>query len=122
MGSKNRNLVIVQAAQRFGLSRQPGTHTLKQNLAATPTGWTATARSPTSTPDNSDTSQARIEENVLLLIQDNHVTTTNAATGDVIAEHAIDPSKNYQKPLSRTPGTPPHLKTTTRKTNPRKKS
>ncbi|VXB47779.1 hypothetical protein [Citricoccus sp. K5] len=66
--------------------------------------------------------RAHIGENVLLPIQDNHVTTTNAATGDIIAEHAIDPSKNYQKPLSRTPDTPPHPTTTTRKTNPQKKS
>jgi transposase InsO family protein len=35
---------------------------------------------------------------VLLLIHDQQVITSNAATGEVLAEHHIDPTKNYQRP------------------------
>ena len=48
--------------------------------------------------------RAHIGESVLMLIHDNEVTTSNAATGEVITEHLIDPAKNYQRPLQRTPG------------------
>jgi len=47
--------------------------------------------------------RAHIGESVLMLIHDDAVTTSNAATGEVIAEHIIDPTKDYQRPLHRTP-------------------
>lgn len=40
--------------------------------------------------------------NVLLLIHDDHVITSDTRTGDVIAEHQIDPAKDYQPKLPRT--------------------
>jgi len=33
---------------------------------------------------------------VLLLIHDRNVVTSNANTGEIIAEHTIDPTRNYQ--------------------------
>ena len=33
---------------------------------------------------------------VLMLIQDDYVRTSNASTGETIAEHTIDPTKDYQ--------------------------
>ncbi len=39
---------------------------------------------------------------VLMLIHGNQVTTTDAHTGEVIAEHHIDETRNYQKPITRT--------------------
>lgn len=35
---------------------------------------------------------------VLMLIQDRHVVTSHAETGEVIAEHHIDPDRDYQRP------------------------
>lgn len=35
---------------------------------------------------------------VLMLIHDQHVITSHAATGEVLAEHHIDPTKDYQRP------------------------
>ncbi|WP_308796928.1 helix-turn-helix domain-containing protein [Agromyces silvae] len=42
--------------------------------------------------------RAHIGTNVLMLIHDAHVTTSNADTGEIIAEHTIDPSSDYQPP------------------------
>lgn len=41
--------------------------------------------------------RAHIGEPVLMLIHDNHVITSNAITGEIIAEHTI----NYQRPHHR---------------------
>jgi transposase InsO family protein len=43
---------------------------------------------------------------VLLLIQDLHVRIINAATGELLRELTIDPTRNYQ-PTGRPPGPPP---------------
>ena len=37
-----------------------------------------------------------------MLIHDDQVTVTDAATGEVLAEHLIDPTKDYQPALERT--------------------
>ena len=42
---------------------------------------------------------------VILLVQDLHVTVTNAATGEILRDLIIDPRKDYQ-PTSRPPGPP----------------
>lgn len=42
--------------------------------------------------------RAHIGEPVLMLIHDNHVITSNAITGEIIAEHTINPTNNYQRP------------------------
>lgn len=34
-----------------------------------------------------------------MLIHDRHVATSDAETGEVIAEHTIDPTKGYQRPI-----------------------
>ena len=45
---------------------------------------------------------------VLMLIQDRRVTTTDAATAEIIAEHTIDPARDYQpQPPRIQPGTDP---------------
>ena len=46
--------------------------------------------------------RAHIGEPVLMLIHDNHVITSNATTGQIIAEHTINPTTNYQRPHPRT--------------------
>jgi transposase InsO family protein len=43
---------------------------------------------------------------VLLLVQDTHIRVINAATGELLRELTLDPSKNYQ-PTGRPPGPPP---------------
>jgi transposase InsO family protein len=43
---------------------------------------------------------------VLLLVQDLHVRVINAATGELLRELTIDPTRNYQ-PTGRPPGPPP---------------
>ena len=43
---------------------------------------------------------------VLLLVQDTHIRVINAATGELLRELTLDPSKNYQ-PTRRPPGPPP---------------
>ncbi|WP_344225290.1 hypothetical protein [Kocuria atrinae] len=45
--------------------------------------------------------RAHIGEPVLMLIHDNHVITSNAITGEIIAEHTINPTSNYQRPHHR---------------------
>lgn len=40
---------------------------------------------------------------VLLLIHDNHVTTSDAATGEILTEHLLDAAKDYQAPTWRKP-------------------
>src|SRR5699024_1843743 len=42
--------------------------------------------------------RAWIDTTVLILIHDRNVTTSDATTGEVIAEHSIDPTKDYQPP------------------------
>ncbi|SUY81608.1 transposase IS3514b [Corynebacterium jeikeium] len=37
-------------------------------------------------------------ETILMVITDNHVTTSLKETGEIITEHYIDTSRNYQKP------------------------
>lgn len=66
--------------------------------------------------------RAHIGEHILMIIHEDHVTITNAATGEVLAEHLIDPAKDYQPALERThrprPRKPPPGPTV----NPRKKA
>ena len=40
---------------------------------------------------------------VLMLIHDRDVTTSNANTGEILAEHTIDPTRNYQPQRHRRP-------------------
>lgn len=40
---------------------------------------------------------------VLVLIHDQHVITSHAETGKVLTEHHIDPTKDYQRPVTREP-------------------
>ena len=44
-----------------------------------------------------------------MIINGTHVTTTNATTGELIAEHHIEPAKDYQRKTTREP-TPKHTK------------
>src|SRR5699024_11129186 len=46
--------------------------------------------------------RARAGQPVLLLIHDQHVITSHAETGEVLAEHHIDPDRDYQ-PATRRP-------------------
>src|SRR5262249_35261699 len=43
---------------------------------------------------------------ILMLVRDLHVRVINAATGELIRELTLDPSRNYQ-PTGRPPGPPP---------------
>jgi transposase InsO family protein len=43
--------------------------------------------------------RAHAGRQVLMLIHDRHVATSDAETGEVIAEHTIDPTKGYQRPI-----------------------
>src|SRR5262249_25575837 len=43
---------------------------------------------------------------VLLLVQDLHIRVINAATGELLRELILDPTRNYQ-PTGRPPGPPP---------------
>ena len=43
---------------------------------------------------------------VLLLIHDLHIRVINAATGELLRDLTLDPSRNYQ-PTGRPPGPPP---------------
>lgn len=47
--------------------------------------------------------RAHADTAVLMLINDRHVITSHAETGEVIAEHHIDPAKNYQPKIPPTP-------------------
>ena len=38
------------------------------------------------------------KQKILMVIADNHVTTSLAATGEIITEHYIDTARDYQKP------------------------
>ncbi|MDN6680117.1 MAG: hypothetical protein L0L17_10600 [Yaniella sp.] len=40
---------------------------------------------------------------VLLLIHDNRVTTSDATTGEILTEHHLDATKDYQAPTWRKP-------------------
>ncbi len=40
---------------------------------------------------------------VLMTITDNHVITSHAETGQIIAEHHIDPTRDYQRPIKPNP-------------------
>ena len=42
--------------------------------------------------------RAHAGQPVLMLIHDNHVITSHAATGEVLAEHHLDPDRDYQPP------------------------
>lgn len=42
--------------------------------------------------------RAHAGQPVLMLIHDNHVITSHAATGEVLTEHHIDPNRDYQPP------------------------
>ena len=46
---------------------------------------------------------------VILLVQDLHVTVINAATGEILRDLIIDPRRDYQ-PTGRPPGPPPTKK------------
>jgi transposase InsO family protein len=64
------------------------------------------------------TGRAHARTHVLLLVQDLHIRIINAATGELLRELILDPSKNYQ-PTGRPPGPPPGTPRPPRKrTNP----
>ncbi|QBF46669.1 hypothetical protein [Janibacter limosus] len=42
--------------------------------------------------------RAHAAQPVLMLIHDTHVITSHAATGEVLAEHHIDPDRDYEPP------------------------
>ncbi len=50
----------------------------------------------------------------LLLVQDLHIRVINAATGELIRELTLDPTRNYQ-PTGKPPGPPPRTPRPTRK-------
>ena len=52
------------------------------------------------------TGRTHARTHVLLLVQDLHIRVINAATGELLRELTLDPSKNYQ-PTGRPPGPPP---------------
>ena len=52
------------------------------------------------------TGRTHARTHVLLLVQDLHIRVINAATGELLRELILDPSKNYQ-PTGRPPGPPP---------------
>lgn len=66
--------------------------------------------------------RAHIGEHILMLIHDDQVTVTNAATGEVLAEHLIDPTKDYQPALERTHRPRRQKPPPDRTANPRKES
>ncbi|MDY5784910.1 MAG: IS481 family transposase, partial [Corynebacterium sp.] len=37
-------------------------------------------------------------QKILMVVTDNHITTSIKHTGEIITEHYIDTSRNYQKP------------------------
>ncbi|MDK4333412.1 hypothetical protein QPX55_09665, partial [Corynebacterium accolens] len=45
-------------------------------------------------------------QHILMVVTDNHITTSLKETGEIITEHYIDTSRNYQKPYWRK-GQPP---------------
>lgn len=47
--------------------------------------------------------RAHAGQPVLMLIHDQHVITSHADTGEVLAEHHIDPAKDYQRPTPHSP-------------------
>lgn len=49
-------------------------------------------------------------QRILMVITDNHITTSLEETGLVITEHYIDTSRNYQKPFWKHPGPTPTTK------------
>jgi transposase InsO family protein len=53
---------------------------------------------------------------VLLLVQDTHIRIINAATGELLRELTLDPTRNYQ-PTGRPPGPPPRTPRPPRKLN-----
>jgi Integrase core domain len=53
---------------------------------------------------------------VLLLVQDTHIRVINAATGELLRELTLDPTRNYQ-PTGRPPGPPPRTPRPPRKPN-----
>jgi transposase InsO family protein len=65
------------------------------------------------------TGRTHARTHVLLLVQDLHIRIINAATGELLRELILDPTKNYQ-PTGRPPGPPPGTPRPPRKqTNPR---
>ena len=44
-------------------------------------------------------------KHMLMLIHNDHVTTSYAATGEILTEHRLDATKDYQPPTWRTPRT-----------------
>lgn len=93
MSSTSKNLVIVrsvvdqglttaQADAKFGVSRQ-WVHQLVQRYR---TGGAA-----------------HRGKQVLMLIHNEHVTTSEAATSEILTKHVLDAAKDYQAPTWRKP-------------------
>ena len=59
---------------------------------------------------------------VLILIQDREAVTSDMLPGEVIAEHTIDPGKDYQRPKKRTHATTPDKPHSIERPNPHKKA
>ena len=55
---------------------------------------------------------------VLMLIRDLNIRVINAATGELLRDLTLDPSRDYQ-PTGRPPGPPPGTPRTTRNPEPR---
>jgi len=43
--------------------------------------------------------RAHAGQPVLMLINDQHVLTSHAETGEILTEHHIDPTRDYQRPI-----------------------
>ncbi|WP_245921028.1 hypothetical protein [Brachybacterium timonense] len=65
---------------------------------------------------------AHAGRHVLILVHDDHTVTSDATTGEIIAEHRIDPARDYQPKLPRTHNTPTQTPRPGQSVNPRKKS
>lgn len=66
--------------------------------------------------------RAHAGRHVLILVHDDHTVTSDATTGEIIAEHRIDPARDYQPKLPRTHSTPTQTPRPGQSVNPRKKS
>lgn len=50
-----------------------------------------------------DIGSAHRGKHVLMLIHNDHVTTSDATTGEILTEHVLDATKDYQQPTWRKP-------------------
>jgi hypothetical protein len=90
----------------------PATGPSAPRTASAPTASTPTASSPFATPASSTTSasgRTYARTHILLLVQDLNIRVINAATGELLRQLTLDPTRNYQptgkprRPKKKTP-------------------